>query len=182
MREPLQITYRRIEPSNSIETCVRDRVSALESCYDGIISCDVLIESGGSDRPRDQGLHIHLDVCLPDKELDVDRDAQWPAAGGNIIAEVQAAFSEMERQVKAYVRHADVPLSAGNLSGRGVVSELVAGMNYGLISTPEGIDVYFHREHVIDGAFDRLEIGSTVEFSVAPSLLGAQATRVKLVS
>jgi cold shock CspA family protein len=88
----------------------------------------------------------------------------------------------MERQVKDYVQHADVPLSAGNLSGRGVVSELVAGMNYGLISTPEGIDVYFHREHVIDGAFDRLEIGSTVEFSVAPSLLGAQATRVKLVS
>jgi len=182
MREPLQITYRRIAPSNSIETCVRDRVSALESCYAGIISCDVLIESGGTDRPQDQGLHIHLDVCLPDRELDVDRDAEGPAPGGNIVAEVQAAFSEMEQQVKDYARHAHVPVSAGNLSGRGVVSELVAGMNYGLISTPEGTDVYFRREHVIDGVFDRLEIGSTVEFSVAPSLLGAQATRVRLVS
>jgi cold shock CspA family protein/ribosome-associated translation inhibitor RaiA len=182
MRQPLQITYRRVEPSNGIETCVRDRVSALESCYDAIISCDVLIESGGSDRLPDLGLHIHLDVCLPGRELDVDREAQGPEAGRNIVAELQTAFSEMERQVKDYVRHAGVPASAGHLSGRGVVSELVAAMNYGLISTPEGIEVYFHRNQVIDGAFDRLRIGSTVEFSVAPSLLGAQATRVKLVS
>jgi len=55
-------------------------------------------------------------------------------------------------------------------------------MNYGLISTPEGVDVYFHRNQVIDGAFDRLKIGSTVKFSLAPSLLGAQATEVQLVS
>ena len=67
------------------------------------------------------------------------------------------------------------------LPGSGVVTELVAGMNYGIITTAGGLEVYFHRNSVLDGEFDRLDTGSRVRFAAAPSLLGAQAVMVKLL-
>lgn len=180
MREPLQIVYRRIEPSNGVENCVRERLGALEACYEGIISCDVLIEPLAADRSLDGGLHIHLGVGVPGRELDVDREAAGTQARQHLVAELQSAFAEMEQQLKDYLRHTDA-VGPTALALRGVVSALLAEESYGVISTPEGTEVYFHRDQVADSAFDLLQIGSTVEFYAAPSLFGAQAVRVRLV-
>jgi cold shock CspA family protein len=75
----------------------------------------------------------------------------------------------------------DATAMATELTGSGVVTQLVAGMNYGIITTPDGVEVYFHRNSVLDGAFDRLDTGSRVRFAAAPGLLGAQAVTVKLL-
>ncbi len=75
----------------------------------------------------------------------------------------------------------DAMITTVELPASGVVTELVAGMNYGIITTPDGLEVYFHRNSVLGGAFDRLETGSPVRFAAAPGLLGAQAVTVKLL-
>jgi cold shock CspA family protein len=181
MREPLQIIYRRIEPSNSVESCVREQLVELEACYEGIVSCDVIIEPRADGDSRDGGVHIHLGVGVPGLELDVDREAPGPQASGNIVAEVRSAFAEMQQRLTDYAQHAEVSGPGESLRGRGLVSALIAQENYGVISTAEGTEVYFHRDHVEDGAFGLLEVGSVVEFSAAPTLLGAQAVRVRLV-
>jgi cold shock CspA family protein len=71
--------------------------------------------------------------------------------------------------------------TATELPCSGLVTELVAGMNYGIITSRDGVEVYFHRNSVRDDAFDRLATGNRVMFVAAPGLLGAQAITVQLL-
>ena len=60
---------------------------------------------------------------------------------------------------------------------------LYPAQSYGFIETPGGVDVYFHRVVVEDDAFDQLEVGSEVLYSLAEGEgpMGPQASRVRLV-
>src|SRR5690606_26954567 len=55
--------------------------------------------------------------------------------------------------------------------------------NYGFIETPGRLHVYFHRIVVEDDAFDDLEVGSEVMYSLADDEgpMGPQASRVRLL-
>jgi cold shock CspA family protein len=50
-----------------------------------------------------------------------------------------------------------------------------------MIMTPEGREIYFHRNSVIDGDFDSLEIGSEVRFNEEAGDEGPQASTVYLI-
>jgi len=52
--------------------------------------------------------------------------------------------------------------------------------DYGFAETPDGQAVYFHKNSVVDDAFDRLEVGSEVRLVIAGTegVEGAQASTV----
>ena len=64
----------------------------------------------------------------------------------------------------------------------GRVSKLFARDGYGIIETPDGREIYFHRNSVADDAFDRIEIGQEVRYVAAEgeSEKGPQATTVHI--
>ena len=53
--------------------------------------------------------------------------------------------------------------------------------DYGRIETPDNRVIYFHRNSVLKGSFDRLEIGSEVRFTEVSGEQGPQASSVTLV-
>ncbi|MGO9847760.1 MAG: cold-shock protein [Methylocella sp.] len=61
------------------------------------------------------------------------------------------------------------------------MSKFVAGDDYGFIETSDGREVYFHRNSVLDNAFDRLTVGSEVRFVEEIGQKGPQASTVRLV-
>ena len=63
----------------------------------------------------------------------------------------------------------------------GRVSKISAEEDYGFIATPDGREIYFHRNSVIDNAFDRLSVGSEVRFAEELGEKGAQASTVHLI-
>jgi cold shock CspA family protein len=54
------------------------------------------------------------------------------------------------------------------------------GEDYGFAQTQDGQEVYFHKNSVVDDAFDRLKIGGEVRLVIAESegVEGAQASAV----
>jgi cold shock CspA family protein len=50
----------------------------------------------------------------------------------------------------------------------GRISSLIAEEDYGFIGAGDGSEIYFHRNAVADGAFDRLTVGDEVRFAVHP--------------
>jgi cold shock CspA family protein len=54
---------------------------------------------------------------------------------------------------------------------------------YGLIQTSEGDEIYFHRNSVVDGSFEDLDVGQEVRLVVAygESEHGAQASTVRAI-
>jgi cold shock CspA family protein len=53
--------------------------------------------------------------------------------------------------------------------------------DYGFIEAVDGREIYFHRNSVLDDAFDRLEPGAEVWFSEEQGERGAQASTVRVV-
>ena len=51
---------------------------------------------------------------------------------------------------------------------------------YGFIATPDGRELYFSRENVVEPSFDDLEIGTAVQFIEEPAAEGMQAKRVSV--
>jgi cold shock CspA family protein len=65
---------------------------------------------------------------------------------------------------------------------RGRVAKLIAEENYGFIESPDGREIYFHRNSVLDGAFDRLKVGAEVRFVEEDGDKGPQASTVHLAT
>jgi cold shock CspA family protein len=59
--------------------------------------------------------------------------------------------------------------------------KISAEEDYGFIATPDGREIYFHRNSVINNAFDRLSVGSEVRFAEELGEKGAQASTVHLI-
>ena len=61
----------------------------------------------------------------------------------------------------------------------GRVTKFLAG-EFGFIETQDGREIYFHRDAVLDGAFNRMVLGSEVRFVEEEGENGPQARIVRL--
>ena len=103
METPLQITFRGMDPSEALEERVRVKTEKLETFYDGITSCRVVIEATGR---HQQGnlYHVHIDVGVPGTELVVSREPDQRQAHEDAYVAVRDAFEAMARQVREYAQ------------------------------------------------------------------------------
>ena len=60
------------------------------------------------------------------------------------------------------------------------MAKFLADGDCGFIETPDGREVYFHRNAVLNDAFDRLTVGSDVRFVENEGVKGSQASTVRV--
>lgn len=189
-----QVTFRNMETAPELEAAVRKEASGLERFYDRIISCRVVIE--GPRRQEYRGLYtIRVELGLPGEELVVDqnpallqeteatRKTKQSEPGRerrDALLAIHDSFREMRRQLQDHARrmrgdtkqHTGLPV--------GTVTKLSPEENFGFLEA-DGKGVYFHRNSVLGGHFDRLRIGSQVHFTEEAGENGPQASSVRLV-
>jgi ribosome-associated translation inhibitor RaiA len=73
MEIPLQITFRNMAPSQAIEDNIREKVSKLESFYDRIMSCRVIVEAPHRHHRKGKAYEVRIDLTVPGGELVVNR-------------------------------------------------------------------------------------------------------------
>ena len=93
------------------------------------------------------------------------------AAFAALERELQSDIAQRRRQTRAYGPHFD-----------GMVSELFAQRGYGFIRTPEGQEIYFHRDTLHGVEFTDLREGTAVQFDIEQGEKGPQAARVYLAN
>lgn len=62
---------------------------------------------------------------------------------------------------------------------QGQVIKLFPQKGYGFIKLADGREIYFQKNRVLDGGFDRLKLGTTVSFAEEPGDEGPQAVAVR---
>jgi ribosomal subunit interface protein len=106
MQIPLQITFHGVDHSDAVEARVREKVGKLESLYDRITSCRLVIESHHRNTSnlhhKGEPFHIRIDVTVPGTELVVKRDPKDVHQNEDIYVALREAFDSMERQLKDY--------------------------------------------------------------------------------
>jgi len=183
MNLPVEITFRNMGASDALENNVRGKVQKLQQICDRINSCRVVIEANHQHQHKGNLFHVRIDLAVPGHELVVSRDPAENQAHEDAYVAVRDAFNAARRQVEKFVRsnrrQAKVH-SAHEQIPHGRVMELIPLEDYGRILTPEGREIYFHRNSLIKGDFDKLEIGDPVRFNEVMGDQGPQASAVHI--
>jgi cold shock CspA family protein len=82
-----------------------------------------------------------------------------------IYAAIRDAFNAARRRLEDYVRRQRGEVKFRGEIPRALVSQLFREEGYGFLETPNGREIYFHRDSVLHLGFDRLVIGTNVRFA-----------------
>jgi ribosome-associated translation inhibitor RaiA len=175
MQLPLQITARDLSLSEAAEADIRAKAANLDTYYDGIMGCRVVVE--GPVRHHRQGpFTVRVDVSVPGAELVVDRHAD-----PDLYVAIRDAFDAARRRLEDYARRQRGDVKSHEETPRARVSRLFPEEDYGILETPDGREIYFHRHSVLHPGFDRLAIGTEVRFAEELGEKGPQASTVALI-
>jgi ribosomal subunit interface protein len=104
MQLPLQITFRKMGTSPSVEAHIRERAEALERHFDRITACRVVVEQSGRRQRKGKLYHIRIDLTVPGREIVVKRDPPEDHAHEDILVAVRDAFDAARRQLEDHAR------------------------------------------------------------------------------
>jgi ribosomal subunit interface protein len=160
MQIPFELTLRDIPESPAVESRIRDKVDKLERFHDRIMSCRVTVESPQHRKHQGRLYSVHIDIKVPGGgELVVNR-----VQHEDIYVAIRDAFNAATRQLEEHnrVRRGDV--KNHDVPSHARVQQIFPAQGFGFLETPDRREVYFHRNSVIDPGFDRLEVGTEVQY------------------
>jgi cold shock CspA family protein len=175
MQLPLKITTRHWSLSEAAEADIRAKAAHLETYYDGIISCRVVVE-GPMGHHRTGPFTVRIDLSVPGTELVVDRQADE-----DFSVAIRDAFDAARRRLEDYARRQRGDIKNHDEASRAHVAKLFREDGYGFLETPDGREIYFHRHSVLTPGFDRLDIGIEVRFTEEAGEKAPQASSVAIM-
>jgi cold shock CspA family protein/ribosome-associated translation inhibitor RaiA len=181
MQEPLQISYREVTGSQAIEDAIRERADKLDELYDRITSCRVLVESPHRHHHQGRLFHVRVELAVPGRVIVVNREPSENHAHEDVYVAIRDAFNAAKRQLEDYVRETRGVIKQHEEPPTGHIVRLFPEQDYGFIETPDGREVYFHANSVIEQGFERLEVGTAVRFAEELGQHGPQASSVHVV-
>ncbi len=173
MELPLQITSHDFALTPGLEAEIRDRADRLESYYDRIMRCRVVIEGPVGHHRHGGSFKVRLDFTVPRGELVVNRHADE-----DLLVAIRDAFDAMRRQLEDYVRQHRGDVKVHEAPPHGRVSKLFPHEGYGFIETTDGREIYFHSNSVLEPGFSQVGIGTEVRFVEEQGGKGPQASTV----
>jgi cold shock CspA family protein/ribosome-associated translation inhibitor RaiA len=204
MEIPLHVTFRNMAASAAIEANVKEKAAKLASLYEGILDCRVIIEAPHRHHHKGKSFNVRIDLSVPGAELVVNREPkrlkpakvdnpELPeaamvehhepskhAAREDVYVAIRDAFNAAGRKLQDYVRRRRGKIKIHETAPRAQISKLFPEEDYGFLETPDGREIYFHRNAVSGANFDHLEPGTEVLFAEEMGEKGPQATSVRL--
>jgi cold shock CspA family protein/ribosome-associated translation inhibitor RaiA len=206
MKSPLKITFRDMAPSKAVEDNIRDRAAKLESLHDGITSCKVIVEAPHRHHHKGKAYVVRIDITVPGGELVINRapkrlaaaKAARPeelekdlaeihkptkhAAHEDLYVAIRDAFNAAGRKLQDYARRRRGKIKNHEPAPTARVVRLFPSDEYGFLETPDGRQIYFHKNSVLQPGFERLEVGTEVCYSEELGENGPQASTVRVTS
>lgn len=180
MQPPLQITWQEVPQSDALEADIRNKTEKLGQYYDKIINCHVVV--GAPHRHHRQGnlYRLRIGINVPGKEIVVTRDPGDRNAHEDMYVTIRDAFNAARRQLQDYARVQQGEVKQHDELLPATVSKTFPEDGYGFLLSPEGDEVYFHRNSLMNGDFDSLDVGMEVRYVEEMGYKGPQAKRVSI--
>jgi ribosome-associated translation inhibitor RaiA/cold shock CspA family protein len=188
MQVPLEIAFHNVEHSDWAEDEIRNHVARLEDIYQRLTSCRVRVDQRATNAHQTIPPVVRIEIGLPGRKDIViaheperlQRKYQRP----DLHHAINEAFRIAERQLSEYKerlsdRTAAITHEAAN-EFLGQVAEIVPDRDHGFLLTKEGGLLYFHRNAMLIGDFDRLKRGDTVTYVEDAGDTGPMATKIRV--
>lgn len=182
MQVPAQIDFQGMAASSDMRQRAEEWIGKLETRFGRITSCRVAIKAPG-DHHKTGGLYIvTIDLALPDgRNVTAARTPPADERFQNPRFAIDEAFKRARRQLEDQVRRIRGEVKAHEAPPLATVVQVHRDDGFGFVRTADDREIYFHRNSVLDGGFDKLEIGARVSFSEEDGVKGPQASTVRLV-
>ncbi|WP_173932717.1 HPF/RaiA family ribosome-associated protein [Chelativorans sp. Marseille-P2723] len=190
MQIPLQIAFHRCEKTDWAEQEIRARVDKLEGIYERIIGARVTVDQRAQNVEGTVPPVVRIELSIPGvaplvvayEPERLQQKYQTPDLANAIndafaIAERRLAQLKEERRGRSKAAHHD---SQNQFLGQ--VSQIYPDEDHGFLLTKEGSNLYFHRNSVLQGDFDKLQVGDEVRYVEEIGDTGPLATKVRVVT
>ena len=173
MEISLQITAKDIELTDAIRADITEKAEKLDSYYDRIIRCRVTVECPKRHPHEGKLYNVHIYMTVPGSELAIKH-----APNEDLYVSIRDAFQAAKRKLEDYAREQRGDVKFHEEAPHAVISKLFPDKEYGFLTTPDGLDVYFHANSVINKGFNNLKIGMKARFVMEDGEKGPQASTV----
>ena len=163
---PVQVSFRNMPHSDSIEAMVREEAAALDRYYSHIMGCRVMIEAPHRHCEEGGHHHVRIDLTVPGGEIVVKREPTLYPRQQDVQEEeftkereiershkhlqvaIRDAFSAVRRRLQDYARKQRMDVKTHPEQPLARVSRLFADEGYGYIETSDGREVYSQEQRV----------------------------------
>lgn len=167
MDTPLEIVFHNTASSPEVEAEIREHVHRLERRFGHLTGCRVSVELLHRQHRTGNRYEVHIEPRVPGGELAVTREPHRAAekyAQPTLHQSLRDAFKAAERRLLEYKRRLQGEVKPHEAAFAGQISQLYPAEDHGFILTHEGTQLYFHRNNLMQGDFDRLRKGEKVRF------------------
>jgi cold shock CspA family protein len=194
---PVQITFRNVASTKEIEEGITARAQKLEKFYSPITSCRVVVDAPARHRQKGYLFHIRIDLTVPEGEIVLNRaptlyprerdigderprkELETRSERKHLEVAISEAFHAARRRLQDHARRRRLDVKAHEPTSQSRVTKVFPLEDYGYIETPDGREIYFHANSVINNRFKSLKLGSKVSFTEEA---GEQAGTVRLIA
>jgi cold shock CspA family protein/ribosome-associated translation inhibitor RaiA len=181
MQIPLEIQFRNVDRSPTVEAAIREQTAKLEQFAPQIVHCRVTVEAPHKHHHQGNLFAVTIDLTYPGGEIVATRDPSARHAHEDVYVALRDAFKAVRRQLQDRVRVQRGKVKPHEPAPRGRIASIDRDRDCGRIATADGREIYFHRNSVLNADFDRLEPGAEVRFDEEAGDQGPQASSLRVV-
>ena len=182
MQVPLDISLEDLGGTPSLRARIEREAKKLERFSDRITACHVALTGRSRRRRHGDLFQVRIRISSPGRaDIVVDRNPSADHAHEDPYVAIRDAFDAARRQLQDHERRFEGKVKTHEAPPHGRVARLFPEQGYGFIESSDGQEIYFHRNALVDGDFDKLQPGAKVRFAESEGEKGPQASTVHLV-
>lgn len=174
-----EIAVRNVELTEPLRQHIRAGIEELERVFDRLTSCRIMVEQRDQRHRTGNLYHVRIGLTMAGSEIVVSRSPAEHRPNEDLRQALGEAFDRAKRALVELARKQRGDTKSHETPAHGRVARLFP--DYGFIAAADGHDVYFHRNSVVRGDFERLEEGAEVRFVLESGEEGPQASTVHVV-
>ena len=188
MQTPAEIAFHNCEATAATEQEIRSRIDKLDRIFDRLVSCRVRVDQRNDNSQHSIPPVVRIEMSVPGyKDIIVAHEPdrlQRKFQRPDLNNAINEAFRIAERQLSEFKekltnRTAALRHEAAN-EFLGQVAETTPEKDFGFLLNKEGGLLYFHRNSLLSGDFDRLKRGDAVTYVEEVGDTGPIATKVRV--
>jgi cold shock CspA family protein/ribosome-associated translation inhibitor RaiA len=188
MQTPVEIDFQGIQATEQLRACVTKNISTLEQRFGRITACRVVIRGPSERRRKGGAFDVSIRLALPQgREVDIGRsegrvkDADTDNRLLDPVVALNDAFKRARRRLQDLARRMQGHVKTHDGPPIATVSRFDDASGFGFLETPDGREVYFHKNSILDGGARHVAPGTLVTYFEEMGDKGPQASTVRVL-
>jgi cold shock CspA family protein len=182
MQTPVRIDFQGVDASPLARASIEKHVAELEQRFGRVTACRVVLKGPGGHHLTGGLYEVNIRLALPEgREVNVSRTAKADERQSDLTFAIDDAFKRARRRLQDKVRRIQTQVKQHEGQPVGTVTRIDELGEFGFIEAADGHEIYFHRNSVLNNAFDKVSIGNRVTYAEEAGEKGPQASTVRLL-